>query len=144
MFISSIIMAIMSISLTIWWHYTVFRKFKTHSQSLQKVLSILPYLKSVMSILLIFYLKQNDIEQMNKSLISQYFDTLITTMNLIFRTIFWFLCIMTACGWQIYKSTLTRQEMRKFIVLYIFIYLAICLDQILNLVTNKTIGQVSI
>jgi hypothetical protein len=71
-----------------------------------------------------------------------YLDTVITTLLSIFKTIMWFVIIILSWGWQIYKTTLSRDEMRKFIALYVFVYMTVCFDQVLDLMVVKDIGSV--
>lgn len=78
------------------------------------------------------------------SLVKIYLDTIITTLTSILKTILWFIIVMISTGWQIYKNILTREEMRRFIALYVFIYLAVCFDQIIDIMANARIGRVYI
>jgi hypothetical protein len=120
------------------WHFNTFQLHRSNLASLQKILSVLPYLKFFISLFILWYVtasKEDNKE--DDSLIKVYLETIITTIESIFKTIFWFLFILISCGWQIYRYNLNRSEMRKFIGVYIFIYLSVCFDQILDLILYK-------
>ncbi len=112
-----------------------------HTTALQKVLTALPYLKLILSLLIIYYVKEARDETFDNthSLIKVYLDTIITTFESIFKTIFWFMFIMISSGWQTYRHVLTQTEMRRFIGVYIFIYLSVCFDQILDLLLSHPV-----
>jgi hypothetical protein len=63
------------------------------------VLSPLPYIKFVISLLLFYYIQESgkDSESYNEdSLMKIYLDTIATTIMSIYKTIFWFILIMLA------------------------------------------------
>lgn len=73
-----------------------------------------------------------------------YIETIITTLSSIFKTVFWFMIILISFGWQMYKYFLSREEMKKFIGIYICIYLSVAFDQIIdNLNGGISIGIVN-
>ena len=123
----------------------VYKIYINHITSLQKVLTSLPLVKFILGLLIYYYVdisRDEETEEGKDTLMKVYLDTIITTLMSIFKTVLWFLIIMLASGWQIYKSVLSREEMRKFIILYIFIYLAVCFDQVLDLMSQNPIGPV--
>jgi hypothetical protein len=144
MFISCIVSAVISVLFVVIWHYATYKIYSSYITPLQKILTALPYLKAILAILMVFYIQQGSFDPKNKSMVSVYLDTIIATLNSIFKTILWFLIIIVATGWQLYKSVLNRDEMRKFIALYIFIYITVCFDQIIDLVSYGDIGLVTL
>jgi hypothetical protein len=134
--------ACISLIVSIAWHYNTYKLHRSQSTTLQKALSSLIYIKLILCVLIAYYIRVAEDDTGANSLIKVYLDTIITTLSSIFKTIFWFLAIMISCGWQIYRHILTRSEMRRFIGIYIFIYLSVCFDQILDLMVNHTISNV--
>lgn len=78
-----------------------------------------------------------------RELIKVYLDNIIAVLNSIFKTILWFIICLVGNGWQITKTNLSRDEMRKFIGLYISIYLIICVDQVVDMMRFPKIGFVN-
>jgi hypothetical protein len=105
----------------------------------------MPYIKSILAIMIIFSVGiEENSSNSNSSMVKIYLDTIITTLNSIFKTILWFMIIMIASGWQIFKIVLTREEMKRYIAIYILIYIAICFDQIIDLISYENNGLVII
>jgi hypothetical protein len=105
----------------------------------------MPYIKSILAIMIIFSVGiEENSSTSNSSMVKIYLDTIITTLNSIFKTILWFMIIMIASGWQIFKIVLTREEMKRYIAIYILIYIAICFDQIIDLISYENNGLVII
>ena len=132
---------ILGLLIASFWHLNTFYKNYLNTQAIQKILSVLPYLKCLLGVLILYYvyIAKDDYTQNTESLIKVYLETIITTLESIFKTVFWFLFIMISCGWQIYRQNLNRNELRRFIGIYIFIYLSVCFDQILDLIVIKPI-----
>jgi hypothetical protein len=77
------------------WHIAVYRIYINQVTTLQKVLTILPFLKFMLSLLIFYYVSITDESDYNKvSLMKVYLDTVITTLLSIFKTIMWFLIII--------------------------------------------------
>lgn len=129
--ISVVAFAILFVYVFIW----VF-KFKmtipTSIITLQKILLYFPVAEVLLNgtILLNVLIVQGD--NNSSSSFNIYIETALVTINAVFRTILWFLIVLVVCGWQITKQSLTREEMKFYIKVYVFIYIAMCIDQIID------------
>jgi hypothetical protein len=90
------------------WHIAVYRIYLNDVTTLQKVFTVLPFLKFLLSLMLFYYisLSVDGINLLNKddyktnTLIKVYLDTVITMLLSIFKTILWFMVIILA--WVFY------------------------------------------
>ena len=137
--ITSIIFLIISIFILCVWNYK-FKKIQ-NILSLQKNLIFLPYLNLILSILICLQtndmIKENSNKKNNNAL---YIETGLFTVNAIFRALMWILYVLTCSGWQISKQNFSYKEIKHFIIIFVFIYLIMCIDQIVDSFnTAKTI-----
>lgn len=137
---SNLAFFISSVTFIIWHIRLIY--YRKHIMAIQKVLTILPYAKLLISYLLILYLDQsliyNDKFTLETDFTIIYLDTAITTLNSIYKTVLWFLIILISNGWKLFIDNFSRYELKKFVTLYLVIYLALCFDQILDYSFNKT------
>ena len=144
--IVSITLSIVTILIAVYWHFSVFKRYRSYVTNLQKVLSVLPYIKAFISPLIAYYVKYSNSTNFDPPslLVIIYVDTVINALWAIYKTIFWFLAILVSSGWQIHKTELTRNEMRKFVGFYIFIYFCVCFDKIIDIMANRVYWKVII
>ena len=101
--------------------------------SIHKVLYSIPFLMLLLSIALL--IKSIDIKgqspyQEDES--SIYIDTALITLDAIYRTLLWFLILLMCCGWKISMQTLSREDLKFLMKMFIIIYVLMCLDQIID------------
>lgn len=63
---------------------------------------------------------------------SVYIDTALITLDAIYRTILWFLILLMCCGWKISIQNLGREDLKFLMKMFLVIYIAMCLDQIID------------
>ena len=63
---------------------------------------------------------------------SIYIDTALITLSAIFKTILWFIILLIACGWKISVQTLSREDLKFLMKMFLLIYIVMCLDQIID------------
>ena len=68
---------------------------------------------------------------------SVYIDTAVITLNAIYRTLLWFLVLLLAYGWKISIQSLRREDLKFFMKMFLIIYLAMCMDQIVDSLGSK-------
>ena len=112
---------------------------------LQKYLIFLPYINLLLAIIIEFecynMTEQNPNEDNNNSI---YLETALFTVNAVFRSVLWILFVLVSAGWLITKSTFPTNEIKTFIKIFVFIYLMMCIDQIIDSFnTPKTIFKAS-
>jgi hypothetical protein len=111
---------------------------RAHITSLQKILIVLPVAELLVNIAICLELNiLNNPPSESSSSTSEvsyqiYFETTLITLNALFRTLLWFLIALIVYGWQITKQSLTREEKNFFIKIYMFMYIAMFIDQIIN------------
>jgi hypothetical protein len=145
LFISSVTFGIVVVIITLYWHISL-KYHRNQVSSLQKILSALPYIKLFLSPMIIYYIKcaNQTSHDPTALLVVVYMDTIISALWAIYKTVFWFLAVLVSSGWQMYKTELSRFEMRKFVVFYIFIYFFVCFDKIIDVMVNKNYWRVCI
>ena len=137
--ISSIIFLLLSIFILCIWNYKL-RQIQ-NILSFQKYLIFLPYLNLILAIIICFQTNDMIKEEPNKEKThSLYLETGIFTINTIFRALMWFLYVLICAGWEISKQNFSNKEIKHFIIIFVFIYLIMCIDQIVDCFnTAKTI-----
>jgi len=65
-------------------------------------------------------------------MISQYILIVYLTLQSVYRTFFWFILLLLAYGWILYRESISSENVRRFVLYYIFIYLAIFFDPFLD------------
>ena len=141
--ISSILALILSIIVLIYLKYIL--KRTRNICLLQKYLIFLPYINIILSSLIVLecynMVGQNPNEYNDNSI---YLETALFTVNAVFRAILWILFVLVSAGWIIAKSNFSTNEIKNFIKIFIFIYLMMCIDQIVDSFnTAKTIFKAS-
>lgn len=101
------------------------------------VISIQSFLETLLGLVLIkeittlyFLIKSDD----NSNTISTeyYILTIVYTLECISRTFICFIILLISIGVGIFRQYLARNELKKVVFLFIFIYLFFCIDQILD------------
>jgi hypothetical protein len=105
---------------------------------LQQMLTVLPMMKLVVSIALFYYVIMTD----NGAVMLSYMDTIISTIALLYKTFLWFMIIAIAWGWQIFKTSLSREEEKEVISLNVLVFLTTCFDLLCLVLNISEIGPV--
>ena len=75
---------------------------------------------------------------------SIYLETALFTVNAVFRAVLWILFVLVSAGWIIAKNNFSNHEIKNFIKIFVFIYLMMCIDQIVDSFNSaKTIFKAS-
>lgn len=126
------------------WIINTFYINKRNSTIIQKILFFVLCIKFLVILLLYIYLKtitQYNLMEEDILFSKVYLETAITILSSIFRTILTYLIILLSHGWKIYLNILGRREVKTFVMIYLLIYISICIDQMLDVTFNKC-GQV--
>ena len=139
LFITSSLTFFFSLFILIYWNYRL--KRSRDVITLQKFLMFLPYLNLILSFLIgleaYSLIGQNPNDDYDSSI---YLETALFTVNAIFRAVLWIFFVLVAAGWQIAKHSFSSEEIKHFIKIFVFIYLMMCIDQIIDSFnTAKTI-----
>lgn len=133
----SITLFLVSIAIIVLWNLKIRYTPQIELSFLQKVMIFLPYLNLIVCGLMIvqmFLAKENNTSSFSDSRI--YIETALITIRAIFRTMFWFLIVLVSSGWQITTQKLSREKIKLFIKVFVFIYVAVCVDQIIDSFTG--------
>ena len=122
-------------SLAIFVYWRVILKSARHAYilSYHKFFFSIPFFIFLLSISLL--VKSVDIKDQdpNKEYDgSVYIDTALITLDAIYRTLLWFLILLMCCGWKISIQHLSRDDLKFLMKMFLFIYIAMCLDQIID------------
>ena len=63
---------------------------------------------------------------------SVYIDTALITLDAIYRTLLWFLILLLSCGYKISIQSLSREDLKFLMKMFLIIYISMCLDQIID------------
>lgn len=66
-----------------------------------------------------------------------YAEVMITALSALLRTLFWFVIIVVAYGWQIHIAYFSRTELRNFVTVFITLYLLIFFDKIIEQINGQ-------
>ena len=131
--IISILCLLISIAMFIYWKIIMKRTRHIYVLLIHKILYSIPFFMFLLSISLL--MKSIDIRgrspyQEDES--SVYIDTALITLDAIYRTLLWFLILLMCCGWKISIQTLSREDLKFLMKMFLIIYIAMCLDQIID------------
>lgn len=96
---TSLSLLVISLLTVITWHILTYKKYRNFSTSLQKTLTVLPYISLIYAVCLYNYFTSiENIDEINDQsmAIKSYLITILITLGSIYRTIFWFLLILIA------------------------------------------------
>jgi hypothetical protein len=115
-----------------------------HLNFLNKLFSGIFFMKYVIVILSYLYFKENSlyniIDDENYEMFSiVYLETSLTILNSVYRTIFFFTILIIAHGWNLYIFQFSSNHIKKFVIIYLVIYIVICLDQVVDLFSYRWI-----
>ena len=141
--ISSILSLIISIVVLLYLNYQL--KRTRNIFLLQKYLIFLPYINIILSFLIVLecynMVGQNPNDDNDSSI---YLETALFTVNAVFRAVLWILFVLVSAGWIIAKNNFSNHEIKNFIKIFVFIYLMMCIDQIVDSFNSaKTIFKAS-
>ena len=126
--------AIVSLLLSCGYFVLWFIKFKKLDQNhiivLQRILIILPIAEVLVTITI--FLEITVVSNSGENTYQIYIETALITLNAVYRTVLWFMISLVLFGWQITKQSLNREEMKFFLRVFILIYIAMCIDQIID------------
>ena len=129
--ITSTVSLIISIFILIYWNYRL--RTSPNVISLHKYLISLPYLNIILAILVSLeaydMIDQDPNKEEDNSI---YLETGLFTVNAVYRSVLWILFVLVAAGWQISKQSFNTKEVKHFIQVFVFIYLMMCIDQIVD------------
>ena len=129
----SIISIIVGIIMIILWRMRMKSLARVNVLYIHKFLYTIPYFISLLSIVLI--VKAVDVKGRDPNIEyddSIYVDTALITLSAIYKSILWFLILLLACGWKILVQNLRREDLKFLMKMFLFIYIIMCLDQIID------------
>jgi hypothetical protein len=140
LYIATVVVLSVSFIVLIWWNIYGLIVLRNKITLLQRILVLLPYFKFTMSCLIIYYIQTISEKNLNNTakryedpMDKIYYDTLISTVAAIYKTLYWFSLILIANGWHIFTNSLQNLKLSNYVCIYMTIYLVICFDQILDL-----------
>ena len=129
----SILCFLVSIAIFTIWKILLKNVRHIYILSIHKILYSIPFFMFLLSLSLL--IKSIDIKgqspyQDDES--SIYIDTALITLDAIYRTLLWFLILLMCIGWKISIQTLSREDLKFLMKMFLIIYIAMCLDQIID------------
>ena len=131
--IIAILSLLISIALFVYWKILMKKTRHIYVLSIHKFMLAIPFFIFLLSISLLIKavdIKGQDPYRENEG--SVYIDTALTTLDAIYRTILWFLILLMCCGWKISIQNLGREDLKFLMKMFLVIYIAMCLDQIID------------
>ena len=131
--IISILSLIITIALFIYWKLLMKSTRHVYVLSIHKILFSIPFFMFLLSICLLT--KAIDIRGKDPNIddeSSVYIDTALITLDAIYRTLLWFSILLICCGWKISIQSLSREDLKFLMKMFLIIYIAMCLDQIID------------
>ena len=131
--IIAILSLLISIALFVYWKILMKKTRHIYVLSIHKFMLAIPFFIFLLSISLL--IKAVDIKGQDPYREyegSVYIDTALTTLDAIYRTILWFLILLMCCGWKISIQNLGREDLKFLMKIFLVIYIAMCLDQIID------------
>ena len=129
----SILLLVGSFAMIIFWKVRMKSFSGANTFKIDKFLYTIPFFIFLLAIALI--VKAMDIRGKDPNREyedSIYIDTALITLSAIFKTILWFIILLIACGWKISVQTLSREELKFLMKMFLLIYIVMCLDQIID------------
>ena len=131
--IIAILCLLISIALFVYWKIIMKSTRHIYVLSIHKFLLSLPFFIFLLSIsLLIKAIDVKGQDPYTEYESSVYIDTALITLDAIYRTILWFLVLLMCCGWKISMQSLSREDLKFLMKMFLVIYIAMCLDQIID------------
>ena len=131
--IIAILSIIISIAMFVYWRILMKSTRHVYILSIHKFLFSIPFFIFLLSISLL--VKAVDVKGQDPYIeyeSSVYIDTALITLDAIYRTLLWFLILLMCCGWKISIQTLSRDDLKFLMKMFLIIYIAMCLDQIID------------
>ncbi len=128
-----ILCLLMSIAIFVFWKITMNQTRAIYVLSFHKFFFSIPFFIFLLSISLL--IKSVDIKDQDPNIEydgSVYIDTALITLDAIYRTLLWFLILLMCFGWKISIQNLSREDLKFLMKMFLFIYIAMCLDQIID------------
>ncbi len=134
--IIAIISILSGMGLFMGWRIIMRMTRRAYILSIHRFLYAIPFFINLLSIIL--FIKAIDIHGHDpyRELDSIYIDTSLITLNAIYRSLLWFLILLVCCGWKISRQNLGREEIKFLLKMFLLIYIAVCLDQILDSISS--------
>ena len=129
----AILSLIIGIGTFTYWRLIMKATRRAYILSIHRFLYTIPFFINLLSVL--FFIKSIDVrgqDPYKEFDDSVYIDTALITLNAIYRALLWFLILLMCCGWKISMQNLGREELKFLIKMFLLIYIAVCLDQILD------------
>ena len=129
----SILCLLISIFIFVFWKIIMKRTRHIYVLLYHKMLYSIPIFMFLLSISLL--IKSIDIKGQSpyqEVESSVYIDTALITLDALYRTLLWFLILLMCCGWKISIQTLSREDLKFLMKMFLIIYIAMCLDQIID------------
>ena len=131
--IVAILLLLLSVALFAYWKIIMKNTRHIYVLSIHKFMFSIPFFIFLLSISLL--IKAVDIKGQDPYREyegSVYIDTALITLDAIYRTLLWFLILLMCCGWKISIQNLGRDDLKFLMKMFIVIYIAMCLDQIID------------
>lgn len=129
----SIVCLVISIALFTYWKITMKRTRHIYVLTIHRFLFSIPFFIFLLSISLLIKaidIKGQDPYREYES--SVYIDTALITLDAIYRTLLWFLILLLSCGYKISIQSLSREDLKFLMKMFLIIYISMCLDQIID------------
>ena len=129
-YLSVIIMSIYFL----WWHFISFQIFRENYTHIQKVLTLILYLKFFITFLLFSYLKLLDSDLNSPNSLDEIFlITCASTANTFYKTLLLFFVVVLSNGWRIITDNFPREKLKRLVAIYLIIYFCFCFDQMIDI-----------
>jgi hypothetical protein len=131
--IIAIISIVISTTMFVYWRILMKSTRHVYILSIHKFLFSIPFFIFLLSIS--FLIKAVDVKGQDPYIeyeSSVYIDTSLITLDAIYRTLLWFLILLMCCGWKLSIQKLSREDLKFLIKMFLIIYIAMCLDQIID------------
>ena len=135
--IVSLSILICAIGFLIFWNITLKTIRNEYVFFIHKILNILIYFNVFLGIILLVksvYIRGVDFNEDYESTII--IDVAIISLTGIFRTILWIFILIFSVGYGISLQRLSRNDFKYFLKSFVFIYITLCMDQIIDSLVN--------
>jgi hypothetical protein len=118
--------------------WTVWTKRASREPTLlQRLFVLMIAFKIITSLSIVFYTSNIEIYRkkniLDDAIFKIFLDTTITTISNIYKTLYWFVLIMISNGWHIFVNGFGNFQPSTILSIYIFLYLFLCMDNILDI-----------
>ena len=125
----------------IFWKIIMKTIRNTYVFFIHKILYLLMYFNLFLGIVLLikaFYIRGTNFNEEVESTI--FIDVAIISLNGVYRTILWMFILIFSMGYGISLQRLSRNDFKYFLKSFVFIYIVLCMDQIIDsLISIKSI-----